>query len=209
MQKTNKKLNNNNKTDSNCYSITIRTGNGINLGSNPVMQLLSYLRKSAKYFIISKEMEDENAHFQGGVFYESSKRQDNLRRDILSYAEQIYLDSNGDKPITEKGLQNMRKYSVKVVPHNDWDILVRYTLKEGVNYATTPVDCILPADISHYVPEQFCIHDNVKFYCSTCYKEESDEVTYIAPPEYKQLFENYPSLKKVYEKGVKKFIFFC
>lgn len=193
------KNNKNNKTTSNCYSITIRPGNGINLGSNPVMQLLSYIEKSSLYFIFCVEMDGEKAHFQGGVFYESSKRQDNIRRDLLKFTEEIYINSNGSKPLTDKGLENMRKHALKVIPHNDWDILVRYTLKEGINYQNTPYRYNLPCILEYYVPEQFCIHSEVKFYCSFCYKQETEELFVIPPRQYENLFSTYPSLQKKYE----------
>lgn len=167
------------KTVSNLYSITIRTGKGINLGSNPVTDLFSYIEKSTQFHIISLEKEENEAHFQGALFYGSPKRQDHIRRDLLPIVERMYLDGLGNSPITEKGLTNVRKHALKIVCHNDFDILVRYTLKEGITPGRTPVINSLPQELIYYVPEQFCQHNEVFVYCSNCYKQEAQEVVYI------------------------------
>jgi len=169
----------NKKTVSNLYSITIRTGKGINLGSNPVTELFSYIEKHTQFFFVSVEKEDCEAHFQGGFFYETPKRQDHLRRDLLPFVERMYIDGLGLNPITEKGLANMRKRALKVVAHNDFEYLVRYTLKEGITPGRTPVISKLPQEFIFYVPEQFCEHLELASHCSTCYKQEIEDVVYL------------------------------
>lgn len=172
------------KTTSNLYSITIRTGKGINLGSNPVTELFSLIEKQTCFHIISLEKEENEAHFQGALFYGSPKRQDHIRRDILPIVERMYIDGLGNSPTTEKGLANVRKHALKIVSHNDFDVLVRYTLKEGITPGRTPVISKLPQELKFYVPEQYCEHDEISFYCSTCYKQESDELSYFERGQY-------------------------
>jgi len=196
-------LNLNKKTSSTIYSITIRTGNGLILGSKPVNDLFTYIRKNFEFFIFSVEMDNDKAHFQGGVLSTSSKRQDNVKRDIQKFVDQMYIDGLDGKFPTEKGLYAMKKFALKVVPHNDFHISVRYVLKEGISYPNTPYQSSLPEELQYYVPEQYCQHDNVKFYCSNCYKEESDEVSVMIPPEYSLLFEEYPTLLKKWQNRIK------
>lgn len=179
-----KKTKDNKKTHSNCYSLTIRTGNGILLGSNTVIELFTWLKAKTEWVIISLEKDENEAHFQGGLFYSSPKRQDHLRADIMTFVEKMYIDCLGDKMQTEKGLLNMRKHALALVPHNDFENLVRYTLKEGLTPGRTPVISKLPKELKFYVPEQYCEHDEISFYCSICYKQESDELSYFERGQY-------------------------
>jgi len=167
-------------TESNLYSLTIRTGNGINLGSNPITELFTYIEKHCQYYCISLEKEENEAHFQGAIYYASPKRIDKVKEKLLPIVERMYLDQLGDTPYTEKGLGNVRKHAMKLEAHNDFDVLIRYTLKDGITPGRTPVINCLPKELIEYVPEQYCPHNEVSIYCSTCYKEESDEVTVLS-----------------------------
>lgn len=198
----------NNKTSSNLYSITIRTGNGVILGSNPVNDLFAYITKNFQYFLFSIEKEENEAHFQGMVFAEPSKRQDNVRRDLMKYTEAMYIEGLGDNLPTTKGLSAMRKYALKVSAHNDFNTLVRYVLKDGIVHNRTPCISRLPKDLQYYVPEQYCQHNEVKTYCSLCYKEEDPEVEYLPPDGYERT-RHYETGKWFLRKLPKKNYFLC
>jgi len=97
-----------NSSYSNCYSITIRTGKGINLGSNPLIRLEEYIIRTFTSYIFTIEMENENAHFQGAIYSVTPIRQDKLREKFLSFVIDMYKEDVGPY-ITDKGLANVRK----------------------------------------------------------------------------------------------------
>lgn len=117
-----------NKTVSNCYSITVRTGNGITLGSTAVTQLMSYITKISVYSVMNIEKTGSEAHIQGAIYMESSIRQDNLRRSLLPYVIKMW-EENEDLP-TDKQREAVKKHGLKVSPHNDFHVLVKYCLKD-------------------------------------------------------------------------------
>lgn len=125
------KKSSNTNTTSNCYSLTIRTGNGINLGSSTVSSLVNHIYATTKYAVLNIEKKDNEAHIQGALFYETPVRQDKLREKFLIYAIDIYKEQCSDPDlITTTQLENVRKYSVKVKNHNSFDILVKYCMKD-------------------------------------------------------------------------------
>lgn len=127
------------KTISNCYSITIRTGNGMNLGLNPVQEIINYFKEKNWYYILSLEYTDENplgptTHFQAGVFLATPSRQDNIRRDLLPHVVESYIQQeyyNGNECVTDKAIQNVKKHALVIKAHNSFDILINYCSKQN------------------------------------------------------------------------------
>uniref|UniRef100_UPI0040476AD4 hypothetical protein n=1 Tax=Yoonia sp. TaxID=2212373 RepID=UPI0040476AD4 len=117
------------KTVCSVYSITIRTGNGINLGSNSISHLVSYLASVSTYCALNVEKTGKDAHIQGAFYADPSIRQDNLRRALLPIVEKIYND-NLDPFASEKQLDLVLKHALKVVPHTNFKVLLNYCLKE-------------------------------------------------------------------------------
>ena len=112
-------------SNSDCYSITIRTGDGVILGSTLHLAIVDWFHDSDyREYIISIEKNTHRndateAHFQCGILLTQPQRQDNIRRSILNVLEKCINLTN-----------DQRKYAVKVKPHKDWSILVNYCLKE-------------------------------------------------------------------------------
>lgn len=157
-------------SNSNCYSITIRTGKGINLGSNPFLALKTYIETHFTSYIFTLEKTGSEEHFQGGLFNVTQIRQDHLRNQFLSFAIELYKDSIGDQSITTKGLENVKKYSTKVVAHNDWEILQKYCLKDEYYTIFTKSTDI---NLQNILPEKYCQHEKSGYYitdCNTCIK---------------------------------------
>lgn len=119
------------KTYSDCYSITIRTGKGVNLGSNSFSKVLEYLYEISQYHVLSLEMDDEKRHLQGGIFTHVPLRQDKIREKILPYVLSMYKESMEDQGsvVTFLGLEQVKKNALCIKPHNNWEILVKYCLK--------------------------------------------------------------------------------
>lgn len=139
------------KTESKCYSITIRTGNGLDLGSIAVTRLIDYLSSISKEYVLVSEMEFEKQHIQGGVFFDSLKRQDNLRASLLPMVVDIWRDQQVQLgyEITPRGEEAVKKHALMIVPHNHWRTLINYCYK-GFNYDAI----ILKSNISREIQEQ-------------------------------------------------------
>lgn len=130
-------------TMANCYSITVRPGNGFFLGSKAVALILDYLEKDAKYFVLAQEMIEENSHLQGGVFYANPKRQDKIREGLVPLVRQLWLENNGDKPYSDYYLEKVKKHAIEVRPHTNWDVLTKYCCKGLCEYDDNKVSFIL------------------------------------------------------------------
>jgi len=146
----------NSKTFSNCYSLTIRTGNGVFLGSSSISKVIELLHSLSDYYVLSIEKEGVEAHLQGGFFNISQElRQDKVREKFLPLALQLYEDiellNNG--LITTKGKENVKKHAVKLVSHNNFKVLSNYCLKDPIRILTYKFPT------SNYI-DYFCIHDN-------------------------------------------------
>jgi hypothetical protein len=104
----------NKHTLSNCYSITIRPGNGVNLGSNTVISLINYINKHFTTAIFTLEKSDAACHFQGGIFTETPIRQDHLASKMRQFAVDMYTETTAFP--TTKQLENVKKHSESSVP---------------------------------------------------------------------------------------------
>lgn len=142
-------------TESNCYSITIRTGNGFNLGSEAVSLILDKIKSGAKYWCLVQEMIEEKGHLQGGVFYDSLKRQDHIRRDLLPLVERLFRDNEifytGIDVICIKKVESVKKHALEIRAHNDWDKLVRYCVKGLYEYDDDKTGRLL--SYHNYIPQ--------------------------------------------------------
>lgn len=119
-------------SESNCYSITIRPGNGIDLGSLYISQVRSYLNSISEHCVLNLEKEGVEQHIQGGIFLREPLRQDKIREKILSFVLPMFTEQQAKlgKPSSTKQLENVAKFSVKVSSHNDFHTLVKYCMKD-------------------------------------------------------------------------------
>lgn len=122
-------------TNSTCdvFSLTIRTGNGINLGLDSVEGIVKsmelYLLSICKHIVLNIEKKDLEAHIQGALFLETPMRQDKLREKLLPYVMGIYNAQKGSM-VSLKQDENVKKNALKVKPHNDFLVLVKYCMKD-------------------------------------------------------------------------------
>lgn len=103
----------------NCYSITMRDGCGINLGSRCHTDVLNWFNSQPHYAVLSIEKSDKAAHYQGGVFFLSPVRQDHLRSKLMEIFESLNWN------------ENQKKHALKIIPHKEPDVLFRYCSKEA------------------------------------------------------------------------------
>lgn len=103
---------------SNCYSITIRDGCGVDLGSKPHNDFVAWIKATALFHVISIEKSGKAAHFQVGMILPSPLRQDSIRSQIMNLYEPLNWN------------ENQKKHAVKVIHHNDVRILFLYCIKE-------------------------------------------------------------------------------
>jgi len=178
-------------TVQNCYSITIRPGNGIDLGSDSVSKVIVSLEAISKYCVLTQEFEGETSHFQGGIFCDPPIRQDKLREKLVVLSLQIFEDNClvlGNL-VTTKQQDAVRKHSVMVKPHNDFDILVRYCMKAPIKVFVVK----LHKSLFTLMPEWYCSHENPLNHpsyitdCPKCYRDNgvakfySDEEIFVQP----------------------------
>lgn len=131
-------------TNSDCYSITIRTGKGIDLGSISFSKVIQFLKEISRHYVLALEMDGDNQHLQGGIFTKKLERQDKLREKLLPYVISMWeeeMEFRG-KVITFAARENVRKHALCVKPHNDWEVLVKYCLKDTSHFIghSSPVD---------------------------------------------------------------------
>lgn len=103
----------------NCFSITLRDGSGINLGSLCHSEFLKWFNSEPQYAVLSIEKSENAAHYQAGVVMLSPIRQDVLRSKLMSFCESLNWN------------EKQRKHALKVVPHNDPKVLFRYCVKDS------------------------------------------------------------------------------
>lgn len=119
---------------SNCFSLTIRTGNGLDLGSKSISELCSYLRDISEHVVLNVEKTGMESHLQGGIYCHPLKplRQDNLRRDLLKYGIKLWEEGNLRANIlpTSKQFENFKKHGICVKSHNNFHTLVKYCMKD-------------------------------------------------------------------------------
>lgn len=123
-------------TVSDCYSITIRTGKGVSLGSNSFSKVLEYLKGISQYYVLALEMEDDKRHLQGGIFTHIPMRQDKIREKLLPLVVSMWEEemSNQEQVCTLLARQQVIKNALCVKAHNNWEILVKYCLKDPTYY---------------------------------------------------------------------------
>lgn len=154
-------------TYSNCYSITIRTGCGINLGSNStdsLIQAFTSHHPEILAYILVREKEGNEEHFQGGVFYKThdklqdNPRQDKIRDALLPYVIDMYKEQNPQ--YCTKQLQNVAKNALKVVPHTNFKHLYSYCTKaiDG-DWSLIEKSLFGPFKSYELAPHLYCIHD--------------------------------------------------
>lgn len=100
-------------------SITIRTGRGVNLGSNSSLALLEYLERFPDYSF-SVEKSGLAGHFQGAI------KSDGYWSPKEVKGELVELFKKHDPEWNEKN----EKYAIKVVAHDNWQGLLSYTRKD-------------------------------------------------------------------------------
>lgn len=113
--------------ESNVFSVTIRTGKGVNLGSNAHERLVSLIEsfpQGTRYLFSLEKVDEGNAcHYQGGIhFGETLVRQDKLREKFIRCFR--------DEKLEEKTL----RHGFHIVSHNNWSILVNYIQKENAPF---------------------------------------------------------------------------
>jgi len=120
-------------TESNIYSITIRCGNGLNLGKKTVQDVVDWFRENSDHHILGVEKYGNEEHFQGGIFCASLKRQDNLRRSLNPLVIKIWEAQEVEEGRIPSSIkkEQVSKHALKITPHNDWAKLVQYCTKEG------------------------------------------------------------------------------
>lgn len=161
------KKKNNKHTYSNCYSLTIRTGNGFNLGSKSVKDIIEFIRSISLYHVLNVEMDSLDEHLQGGFYSETDLRQDTIRDKLNKFTINLFKDNAEyhDQLITTKQLEQVSKHACCLKSHNNFDVLVNYCMKNP----TKRLSSFLTKD------------QNEKFYCSThgnfrCYKCNPDNL---------------------------------
>lgn len=123
------------KTESNCFSITVRTGNGLILGSKAVDRIIKYLEEISEQSIVVTEMSYDNMHLQGGVFLKSLRRQDNLRAALLPMVVDVWKNQQEEYgfEVTARAEELVKKHALFIVSHDNWNVLVNYCMK-GYGY---------------------------------------------------------------------------
>lgn len=97
------------------YSITLRRGQGIDLGKNsPDRRFIDYIQTSGKKYIVSQELGGNAAHFQ--ILLETSKTIEQLKSEI----RYIYFHWT----------DNQKRHALHIVPHNDEQTLIEYCCKQ-------------------------------------------------------------------------------
>lgn len=183
----------NTNTQGDCFSITIRTGNGVNLGLNSVQGIVTKLHGWARYHTLSIEMEDDSAHIQGVIFTHTPKRQDHIREGLLPLVLQMWREQEelkGNVPTIARE-NNVKKHALKVKVSTSYENLVNYCLKDVKEL------------ISHVGPKSLkqlgyhCEHDNPPG-CPKCYDEVPIEICIGQMPTQKdlQIIDFYKSSKK-------------
>ena len=114
----------------NVFSITIRTGNGLNLGNKTVSQIEQYFEDHFTQYILSVEKTDVEAHFQGGCFLATPKRQDHIFRDLKKLVLNLYIEQSDEEPSTKK-LEQVARFALMVKPHTSFKALIKYCSKDG------------------------------------------------------------------------------
>lgn len=111
------------KDYSTLVSITIRTGRGVNLGSDSSMALEEFIRyklPKGTFYSFSVEKEGASSHWQGAIKGISPFKLSNLRENIKG----LYREH--DPEWNEKN----EEHAIKVSKHENWMGLVGYTMKE-------------------------------------------------------------------------------
>lgn len=175
------------KTDkhsySNCYSLTIRTGNGFNLGSESVSHITEYIKNISVFHVLAIEMDGDAEHLQGGFYCETDCRQDIIRDKLNKWTIDIYKFNATIKEQlpTTKHLENVKKRACLLKAHHDYDILVNYCLKDPMRIISTKLS---NSQITHF----YCTpHHNFK-----CFKCKP----YIHYPKYYDDSHIIPNLIK-------------
>jgi len=160
-------------TYSTCYSITIRTGYGISLGSysvDSIIQAFTLEFPDVHASILTIEKADLEAHFQGGIFYSSPKRQDKLRDYFLPHVINLFKEQNPHH--TSKQLESVSKYALKIVPHHSFPILFSYCTKEiDGDWSRIIVENPGPWAFHELAPHLYCKH-NYPFW-TYCFSSDS------------------------------------
>lgn len=120
-------------TESNIYSITIRCGNGLNLGNKTVQDVVDWFRQNSDHHILGVEKFEKECHFQGGIFCDSLKRQDNLRRSLNPLVIKMWEERQNQLGVVISSLkrEQVAKNALCIKPHTDWEKLTSYCWKEG------------------------------------------------------------------------------
>lgn len=148
-------------TKFNCYSITVRTGRGINLGSNStdafIQAFTSHFPNILAYILV-REKQGLDEHFQGGVFYANPVRQDKIREKLLPHVIQMYKDDTPN--YCDKQLANVTRNALKVVDHTDFKHLFSYCTKHvDGDYSLIEKELWGPFKPVELAPHIFCEHN--------------------------------------------------
>lgn len=120
-------------TNCDTFSITIRPGNGLNLGNKTVSEIEQYFESTFDYYIISVEKYGSARHIQGGGFSHSLKRQDNIFSKLRELTVKLFKETEESEGrlSSQKRLDQVAKHGCKVEPHTSFRGLVEYCSKEG------------------------------------------------------------------------------
>jgi len=118
------------------YSISIRDGQGIDLGLIPDSSLVLYIISIAKDYAISIEMAGVKSHFQ--ILLKSEVDINVIRKEILK----IYRERWSAEQI---------KYACKVTPHNSEEILLNYVCKQKMSLVN---ECVYNPYYTSYSKKQ-------------------------------------------------------
>lgn len=166
----------------NCYSITIRTGHGIPLGSNSVDAIIQWFTsdKSVASILVREQigLDKKTEHFQGGVFYESPIRQDKLREKLLPLVMAMYQEQ---VPVfNSKDYENVKKHALKVVAHNSFPVLFSYCTKQvDTDYNKIEFEKYGPWSPHELAPQVYCKHNYP--YWKHLYNGDPDDLCKFGP----------------------------
>jgi len=152
----------NKHTYSTCFSITIRTGHGILLGSDSVNAIIQWFSSDDKLasILVTEQigLDTKTQHFQGGVFFESPVRQDKIRDKLLPLVIQMFKEQN---PLyASKAMDAIKKHSLKIVSHNSFPVLYSYCTKTvDANYELIHFERYGPWTPHQLSPKMYCKHD--------------------------------------------------
>ncbi|AXH79566.1 MAG: hypothetical protein [Circular genetic element sp.] len=118
-------------TESNCFSITIRPGHGIDLGNNAVEHFTKHFLSDPNVIgvVFNVEKTGIESHIQGGIFLKETRRQDKVRETVARLVSPIMEPPNDDFQTTSSK-RAIGKHGIFVVEHNNWHKLVKYCCKE-------------------------------------------------------------------------------